>query len=530
MKNPARWRKWSYVALMLVAITLSGTLHAPLLEQRDAWSYKSATENFPPSLVLGTQMLGTFRGMLIVGLWLRASELQEQGRYYELVQLYEWIAELEPRFESVWSYSAWNQAYNISVAFPYNQEKERWRWVQNGLSVIRDRGLKYNPRSYELYRQLSWIYFHKVGGTSDESHRYYKREFAKTLHVILGGPEPDYARLAAAAETVAELLADDAVAALVENAQDAGFDPLGRDIAWLNNDPAKLPEEVAPVFEAAKGTPALDALDAFLRVRALRDDWGVEPALVVPLIEKYGPVDFRVPWAHAIYWATEGLKHVKPTENPQHCVRQIYSSFKEIFETGRLIYYPESGEMYWTPDLRFVDVTNEAYRLKMIMGPNPGWKYWLRDAITMVYGYGDHEKAAELYQELQEVEPRPDYLPTVAEFVVAEIRKDLAENQFDQVRGYIRNYVRSAYFWLAAGAPDLSDGNLAMAKTLYIIYQQKAFGRFKLPPWEEFKKQVLDEVLDPERGLPSKRMRERLRRALKLPPEEEAAETPDEGE
>ncbi len=528
--TPTRWRKWSYLVLALVAVALSSTLHGPLVETRDAWLLRPALANFPPSLVLGTQMLGSFRGMLVVGLWMRATELQEQGRYYELVQLYDWITQLEPRLESVWAYSAWNQSYNISVAFETGEE--RWRWVMNGIRELRDRGLVMNPRSYLLNRELAWIYFHKIGATSDEQHPYYKREMARELHVILGGPTPDYARLAAAPRTQDELLADAEVSSLVERLRAVDFDPLRRDMAWLN-DASTLPEAAAPIVEAAAGTPAFDALEAFLRARALRKDWGLDAAKVKAIVDRYGPVDFRVPWAHTLYWATESLKHVKATENPIHGERMIYNSLVQIFETGRLLYYPKTDETYLMPDIRFADAANEAFLWEIrqteardVAGPKSTHRYWLRNAIATLYLFNDKAKAAEFYRQLVELYPRTDYPPSVEGLVVKEVREDLERGQLEQVAGFIRGYIRQSYFWLAAGVREASDGYLAMAKSFYLLYQEKVAQRLALPPWEVLVKQGREGALDRERGLP-KVLRDRLREALNLPPEEEE-EAPDE--
>ena len=45
--------------------------------------------------------LGGFRGLLADILWIRAISLQEQGKYFELVQLADWIQKLQPKFAGV---------------------------------------------------------------------------------------------------------------------------------------------------------------------------------------------------------------------------------------------------------------------------------------------------------------------------------------------------------------------------------------------------------------------------------------------
>ena len=130
-------------------------------------------ENAPPMVAFTTVAFGGFRGLIADLLWLRAAGLQEEGNYFELVQLSDWITKLEPRFTAVWAYHAWNQAYNISVLF--SEPADRWRWVSNGMKLLRDEGLKYNPGDARLLYELGWIFQHKMGTDTDQAHMYYKR-------------------------------------------------------------------------------------------------------------------------------------------------------------------------------------------------------------------------------------------------------------------------------------------------------------------------------------------------------------------
>ncbi len=539
MRRSRRARKWLYLAVALAAVMASSALHPALLETRDTWSRTAVVQSFPPSLVLSTQMLGSFRGMLIVGLWLRATALQEQRRYYELVQLFDWITQLEPGLESVWTFAAWNMAYNISVSFRLHDDnwsghEERWRWVRKGLEVLLYRGMQYNPRSYVLNRELAYVYLHKVASMSDEAHWYYKLQMAKHLHPILGGPEPDYARLAAAPRTAGKLLEDEAVRTLVEQARRAGFDPLKADITWLNN-PETLPEAVAPILAPAEPTPAHEALEAFLRARALYEGWRIDAAVAKELVDKYGPLDFRQPEAHALYWASQSLNYVKPTESRIHGERMIYDSLVQISEIGRLTYLPDSDRIDRSPDLRFVDAGLDAFKRLLAMpelGPGAkkstrsAYRYWLRNMIALLYARGSRQKATELLDTLYELEPRPEHMGPVGAFVVREIEEDITQGQHEQVAGYVRALIERYYYWLALDDQEVAEGYLAMAKVVYALAMQRAPERYHvlLGPWNGLLDQVLKELLDPEHGYPEA-LRELLRERLGLPPEEGEPET-----
>ena len=114
-------------------------------------------------LAFTTVALGGFRGLISNFLWIRANDLQEDDKFFEAAQLADWITKLEPTFPTVWVFQAWNMAYNISVKF--KDFPDRWRWLEHGIDLLRDEGLRYNPNSVEIYRELGWFFQHKMGQT-----------------------------------------------------------------------------------------------------------------------------------------------------------------------------------------------------------------------------------------------------------------------------------------------------------------------------------------------------------------------------
>lgn len=108
---------------------------------------------------LSTIILGGFKPFIINGLWLKADKLREERQYYEVRALLELIARLQPRCIQVWTFNAWNMAYNIS-----RQEVDpflRWRWVKEGLSYLED-GYQRNPRSHKLTSEIAFIAYHRI--------------------------------------------------------------------------------------------------------------------------------------------------------------------------------------------------------------------------------------------------------------------------------------------------------------------------------------------------------------------------------
>lgn len=185
--------------LLLLAAFLflaaAASLHRPLLERRERVRPAGQTDlrHADPLVAFTTVALGGFRGILADVLWLRASALQEEGRFIEIVQLADWITRLEPTFAEVWSFHAWNMAYNIG--FLFDSPPDRWRWVENALRLLREEGLRYNPQDPRLDWEIGWLFFNKIGSYIDQASDYYQIQIYRDMEAVLpGGRLPADAR------------------------------------------------------------------------------------------------------------------------------------------------------------------------------------------------------------------------------------------------------------------------------------------------------------------------------------------------
>lgn len=185
MRCAVKWRLGIGLGV-ICGFLLCGIQTHRLREVRHA-SFTQAHQGYsvevPPAVTFISVTLGGFRGMIADCLWLRASQLQESRRYVELVQLSGWITRLEPHMPEVWSFHAWNLAYNISVMM--SRREDRWRWIQNGISLLRDEGIPINPREAALYRELGWIFQHKLGMDGDSDRAYYRTEWVRMIAPFL---------------------------------------------------------------------------------------------------------------------------------------------------------------------------------------------------------------------------------------------------------------------------------------------------------------------------------------------------------
>ncbi len=303
-----------------------------------------AIEGDPPQVSLGIAM-GAFRGLFVNFLWIRANQLKEDGRFYEAVDLASTITKLQPRFPHVWAFHAWNLAYNISVAT--QTPRERWYWVQSGIRLLREEGIPANPSDLLVHKELAWIYLHKVQGLMDDANQFYKVQHAAEWTIALGQPpKPDPVSLdrdlaiqryvewltpiERAPDALAEVIAKEpSVAPLVEKIRgelaytklDMNF--LSRVEAYRALQDSRDKEEVRAKF-GPKGQALAAALDdpahaaawrelvPHVRRRVLIDEYHMEPARMIRYTQRFGPLDWRHPAAHALYWATRGSEQALP--------------------------------------------------------------------------------------------------------------------------------------------------------------------------------------------------------------------------
>ena len=129
-------------------------------------SYGSSVR-FDP--LAATALFAGFRGFAADLLWLKADTYWHHGQWQRVLPLYQLIVLLQPRFTLVWSVGAWHMAYNLSDRAkrnpdfsPAQRDEQAGRWVQEGIRFLQT-GLKANADKSDLYFDLGWTYFDKVG-------------------------------------------------------------------------------------------------------------------------------------------------------------------------------------------------------------------------------------------------------------------------------------------------------------------------------------------------------------------------------
>jgi hypothetical protein len=467
----SRAKKIIMLALVAALLFASGRVQKSLNRDRDALglTISQPLQDAPPVLAMTTQALGGFRGLISNFLWMRANDLQLNDQYFEAAQLADWITDLEPHFTQVWIYQAWNMAYNISVKF--KDFGDRWRWVQNGIELLRDRGLRYNPDDLLIYRELAWFYQHKMGAVLDDANGYYKTQWAQEMTPFFG--------------------------------------PNGTNFDALIN--PRTPQDRTNLY-------------------ILKTKYKIDPDFAQKVNTEWGPLDWRLPEAHAIYWGALGLE--KAREHPDKVVqsdvitvrRIIYQSMMQAFEHGHIIANPFEHTAELGPNLAIIPKVNDAYETMMREDPGDahnieiGHRNFVLDAVYYLYEANHVQQAQKWYEYVREhypdktiIQNQPDSFPknvSLDEFCVSRVQEVATDTSQQDMTAAVEGLLISSYESLAIGDDDRYQGIGLLARKMYEVYMRKIsqykndVTRTGLPPFKTINETALSQLLDPVNGLP----------------------------
>ena len=483
--------------------------------------YTGNIRNAPPLVVVTTVAMGSFRGIIADLLWLRAESLKQKHSYYEMVQLAQWITDLQPSFSGATSYLAWNMAYNISVTC--SSPIDRWRWVNEGIKLLRDKAIEYNPDDPKLYKEIAWIYGHKLGNVMDDANVYYKNRLAVELQNIFGR-FPDWEKMAAAPVGRKAFLQ-----------KYSPSHPLWTNIPGDDTDAKydRMWEEFkksAPELPASLNTAGNDVL-AYLRAELLRERCKLDSGKILALNRKYGTLDWRTPEAQAIYWATESIEHSlangdKREINTDRIITYgLYQSFLagRIMKTDPDLNKESNIELVIYPNLSLVDAVYDTYTEGQTYHDgkkefNSSFRTarinFIKEAVYILSAFGAFSKAEEYYKRLVEDDgPQKRELPggrvevfrDLKSFAQAEWVETIKNANAKQAQTFISGLIYCCLVNAVLGNDDIAAFYERNARYVYNYYVEVIGNnpRMEIPPYDYMKRFVQEwclEVLPPEQA------------------------------
>jgi hypothetical protein len=503
-----------------------------------------AVEGAPPIVALGTVM-GAFRGLIVDYLWIKVNMMKEKGLFFEVMSDADLITKLQPRFGEVWGFHGHNMAYNISVLT--NTPEERWEWVKEGIDLVRNRGLRYNPNDVVLHKELAFWFSHKIDGVADDAHLYYKRELAREWQYLLGVPPANHKDriewmrvIAEAPETEQELYSQDPAAKdLVEqitkdlsgfearfqfHLDDAFLLSYGQWLAVKESPYAKilgledqlkrtdgdtgsrLQNRLFQAFDRLFADPArkaaVDHFLAFLRRKVLRERYNMDARLMWQYTRDTGPLDWRHPAAHTLYWSKRGGDMASLRYAIEDNISKIVNNDRTFIQSMQAL--ARSGIMMFDPmandnptrlsDPRWIKIIDRYFRqLHAKFFHVPGGipdsfthfhENFMKQAVRELYRLGDIEGAKQVLAELDDLYGKGGVIPNTfyvgdLDVLVKKFTEDEYEMQPDVARGDVYAALRRGFReGLLLGHPETYKDAIRFANEVTVYFRTSHYHNF----------------------------------------------------
>jgi|GEM_PF-322279 len=203
--------------------------------------------------------------------------------------------------------------------------------------------------------------------------------------------------------------------------------------------------------------PAWQALLPTVRKRLLIDKYNMEPPRMIRYTREFGPLDWRLAAAHAVYWASRGVEEGLKRRNSKdfdrvNTDRIVLQSVQECFRWGELFYNVIDDTYVSLPNMNFIDSYTEALDLlnkrrdEKFEGEQRsfreyllGYHNFLRDVIRVLYRRGETEEARKYFTYLRNTTQRnttdtvlqlAEQSKTLEKFVAIDLDKRITSADF----------------------------------------------------------------------------------------------------
>ena len=461
--------------------------------------------DIPASLAITTFALGPLRSIVTDALWWRATRQQDQGEYFDALQLADWITKLQPTYASVWAYLGWNMSYNI--AHDFANPEDRWQWILRAIKLLRDDGLKYNPDNIVIRHELARIFFDRIGGKIDPAAEFFKNQWAfLMMEYFDSGDRIEIEKLQRAAKSIEELrnrpgLRDYSLAALEIGVDVFDFQNYPPKKGWLDiNLPKHLKEQAGREIYYS------------YRRQKIENKLKLDVDRLLFIDTEYGPLDWRLHQAHTIYWAAENNfdDFMKSGINFARIVRQ---SMIESFYEGRLFHNRKQNVITRTSNLRIIGRIHDYFEYYLAHDPTPYvdrlHKNFLEQAVTLLYTHNHLDAAHELFDHYKE-DCLKDETISFEQFVTRSMTSSLGDGKLSSGRALVNAALFKSFESIEIGDTDRSNGYFKLARLLWQRHQNQFQNKSKaklLPPFMDLVAAAKGEFID-SRGIDSELLKQ----------------------
>lgn len=452
------------------------------------------SNDLPASMQVAGVALGPLKGLLVDILWWRSERLIENKEFFEALQLSEWITSLQPTYPSVWNYQGFNLAFNISYNF--SDLEERWNWIHEGIKLLRNKGIKYNPdwdRNRDIRFELVHIFYRKIEGISDkESRKFQDKWTLEMLKYFERGDRAELEALAEAPKSYEGLLENAAVKLLEEQ-----YRAQGRDLKMeIDTNPPTYSSLRPYVKENENYNQAIMEIIFYLKRRAIEKDLNMDVDQILKTDMEYGPLDWRTHQAQIIYWGIVD-EYEKFKLNGSNFSEFVRAAMLSSFYNGRVVfsekrdYFQRSHNIEILPKLHnFFDFllydsgldeeSREFKRIDLIH------KDFLERAIVITYTYNQIEASRELFEHYELYLPEGHNIK-FEQYVIEGFNRSLKVENTSARRGFLESMLFKAYQDAALGEWDRYHGFIKIVKLIHKFHQlkNKDIPAKQLPPLKD---------------------------------------------
>ena len=223
--------------------------------------------------------------------------------------------------------------------------------------------------------------------------------------------------------------------------------------------------------------------------------------------KKYGDIDWRLPEAQAIYWASEGLR--RTGRHDMQCSRIIATSLQAMTVGGRVIW--RKNELDQTPMLMMepnLDLIKSACRTydwaydeaNNLESFRTGKINYMKTGVLHLYNFNRRKDAVEVFEMLKKDDNTVKY-GTLEEFVDKELKEKLESATFKEITDIIMAYIRSALLNYLYEDEEAARSYELRAMKVWNDYQNGITGKKEeirrgLAPYPTIRNQVFKQFLN----------------------------------
>jgi hypothetical protein len=268
----------------------------------------------------------------------------------------------------------------------------------------------------------------------------------------------------------------------------------------------------------------------------------MDPAYVQEIDQTFGPLDWRLPDAHAIYWSELGVRN--GTQADKDIIRRnAYAVMQQACLRGGALpswvtNVTEENFILW-PNLDLVSNVNAAYERTILEMPDKkalvqtGQKNFIKSAVVVLFEYNRTAEAARWFNFLRNNFTNAligdETNMTVEAYAFKQIQSEILELDPNKAGSFILGEIAQEYLCLIADDDDRAENFRRTAETVWQAYQNKLPRspqanpqRIALPDMAKLRSYELDQLesqLAPQAAA-------YLRNKLGLPPRAPAAPPP----